>query len=267
MSELGLDSFLTFKPEKSGKGFVFYPQPSEVQTKDGRTVVVLGNIPLPPGIPAPENALTVLYGFRDPLDEIKKQYATARKEKMSLVKVSFSLEVGPIVMGTTKVEHIQETYFLNLHRLSMDLQTIIIDGVNELSAKENKRPIFFDRVSDIGARPDLICKVIRNEPLFKHVKAVVYKVPDGAGSRQVATIFTSDVSALVFRGEMPFEIALPILSPSSAVDVVAGSKTASPSSIGVTSQREADPPLGRAKATDVPDDVAPTTKRQSAKAT
>lgn len=220
MSELTLESFITFRPTASDE-YDFFPVPGNVTTTNGTVVVTLSNIPLPTGVPAPAHALTALYGFKDPLDEFKRQYAEARKNGMNLVKVSFGLEVGRVAAGATTITDLPETNFLNLSRLSYDVQTVILDAVNGLAAKE-KMPTFFDRLEDAGIRPDLICDAIRSEPQLAHILAVVYKIPDVGRPRQVASIFTSDVTSIRFRGEMPFDLILPKLAPRS--DCIAGAE-------------------------------------------
>lgn len=211
MSKLSLDSFVCYKP--GDRQTPFYPEPRAVKNRDGRQVVVLGDVPLPPGIPHPRNALTCLYGFRDALEEMQRQHQLAREEGLSLIKVTFKLEVGQIVMGTTDSEKLSTTNFLNMQRLKEQLMRVVLDGINERLAAESsksKRVKVCNSVLEAGERPDLICDVIRSEPMFSHINSVVYLVPDGSlRGRQVASIFTDEVTDLKFRGDMPFDIELP----------------------------------------------------------
>lgn len=211
MSEIALDSFVIYKDSKNQNRFDFFPQPKLVTRENDRTRIVLGDIPFPEGVPHPENALTLLYGFRDSLDELKKQYAYASANDMDLVKVSMKLDVGDIIPGTTSEENVDQTRFLRLKALTHDLQQIIVDGVNELLAKSDDKNVkFFERMTEAGQRPDLICQAIRNERIFRHVNSVVYQIPDGTPrGRQVATIFSTNVSEIAFRGEGAFDIELP----------------------------------------------------------
>jgi hypothetical protein len=209
--KLQLNLFVTYKQQKNA-AFEFFPEPKAIRINPGQTTIVINDVPLPSGVPVPDRAITALYGFRDPLEELKKQYAIAKKNGMSLVKVSFDLEVGKIPIGTTNKEDVPCTSFLNLHRLSADLQALLIDDINQLSAKEGKWATFFDKIDDVGARPDLVCEAVRSNPMYGHIKVIVYKIKNGESVRQVATIFTSDVSNIVFRGEMPFDIELPLLN-------------------------------------------------------
>lgn len=211
MSKLALESFVAWKAAPNGD-LKFFPEPSAVSQQGKTTTITLGNVPLPSKIPAPERGLTVLYGFRDALDEMKAQFEHARRNGMNILKVSFHLDVDDIVMGTTNPESIASTKFLNLRRLSKDLQQVILDGVNELSARDGKKAVLYDRILQAGERPDLICKVIRSEKVFSHITSVVYMVPDGTPrGRQVATIFTTDVTDFATRGDAPFQVKLPKL--------------------------------------------------------
>lgn len=216
MSELALQSLIGYKPSSTDDGYVFHPKPRAVKKRGDKLVVTIGDMPLPHGIPHPPTGLTVLYGFRDALEELQRQYAVIQSQKMNIVKIDFKLEVGRIVTGTTGRDDIKDTKFLNLKRLSIDLQQMILDGVNELVAKENKKAVFFEKITEAGVRPDLICAVIHAEKIFRHVNSVVYVVPeplpDGKKRlRQVATIFSSDVSEMAVRGDHPFEVELPKL--------------------------------------------------------
>ena len=220
--DIGLASFFTYRP--TATGFEVFPEPKKVSKgKVDRQVVALGNVPLPAGVPAPARALTLLYGFRDALDEMKDQYAIAKTKGHSLVKIEFKLQVGTndadtkIIMGTASLEDLPKSRFLNVLRLNQDLQQMLLDGVNELlqvEANKSKRAaLFYDRIVEAGARPDLICDVIRKQPIFKHLNSVVYSVPDGTPrGRKVCSIFETDsVIEVTVRGDAPFDIELPKL--------------------------------------------------------
>lgn len=220
--DIGLASFFTYRP--TANGFEIYPMPKKISKgKGGRQSVVLGDIPLPAGVPAPAHALTLLYGFRDALDEMKDQYAIANTKGHSLVKIEFKLKVGTqdadtkIIMGTASLEDLPKSKFLNVLRLNQDLQQLLLDGVNEMlqveASKTKKAALFYERMVEAGARPDLICDVIRKQPIFKHINSVVYSVPDGTPrGRKVCSIFEIDsVIDVSVRGDAPFDIELPKL--------------------------------------------------------
>jgi hypothetical protein len=205
---ISLESFVSYKPNRTG--FEFFPLPRNQVINNGRTSIVLGDVPLPDGIPAPQNALTVLYGFKDALDEIKSQYAFADEQGMDLVKVNLKLDVGQIIPGSTKLSDLTSTRFLNLQRADEELQRIVLDGVNDLLVKTTKKPKLFEKILDCGARPDLICEFIRQEPIFRQINSVVYQIPNGTPrGRQVATVFSTNFSEITFRGEGAFDIELP----------------------------------------------------------
>lgn len=210
---LTVESFVLYKANKSKRTFDFFPAPREIKQIGDRTVLVLGDIPFPQSVPHPKNALTMLYGFRDALEEIQRHLRFARENDMSSIKVTFRVPVRSIVMGTTDLDRLPTTDFLNLRRLQANLADIIVDGVNERLSGE-KRGSSFSRIAEACQRPDLVCDVIRSENIFRHIKAVAYMIPDDTNSargRQVVSVFTDQVEAPTFRGDMPFDIVLPKL--------------------------------------------------------
>jgi hypothetical protein len=214
-AHLTLETFVLYKPNTDGRSYEFFPVPAAVRQSGGRTIVTVGNIPFPAGVPHPANAITALYGFRDALEEIQRQLKFARESNMRNIKVTFKLQVRDIVMGTTDLEKLGSTDFLNLRRLQSDLANIIVDGVNERLAQEAPAGVrieTYNRITDACHRPDLLCDVIRSEKIFSHIKAVAYMIPDSEGSkrgRQVCTVFTDAFEDVGYRGDMPFDIELP----------------------------------------------------------
>lgn len=216
---LTLESFILYRANNVTQSYVIFPRPREMKEVDGRTTLVLDDIPFPEGIPHPKNALTALYGFRDALEELQRQLRFARENQMDSIKVTFKVPVRTIVMGTTDAKKLPETDFLNLRRLQSSLADIIIDGVNNLLGKESQETglpcVSYSKITEACRRPDLVCDVIRSEKIFSHIKAVAYMIPDETNAsrgRQVATVFTDKVEALSFRGDMPFGIEFPKLS-------------------------------------------------------
>ncbi len=214
-AHLTLETFVLYKPNTDERSYDFFPAPAAIRHADGRMVITLGNIPFPVGVPHPAKAITALYGFRDALEEIQRQLRFAREENMRNIKVTFKVQVREIVMGTTDLEKLGGTDFLNLRRLQSDLANIIVDGVNERLAQEAPKGVkveTYNRITDACQRPDLLCDVIRSEKIFSHIKAVAYMIPDAEGSkrgRQVCTVFTDKFEEIGYRGDMPFDIDLP----------------------------------------------------------
>ena len=215
-AKLTLESFILYKWVPAKQNYEFFPTPRQAHKTEERMVVSIGDVPFPVNVPHPKNALTALYGFRDALEELQRHLKVARERDMGNIKVSFKVMVRAINMGTTDLSNLQDTDFLNLRRLQKSLADIIIDGVNDLMAKEsNKTGRVAERATTIleaCRRPDLVCDVIRSEKIFSHIKVVAYMIPDENNSnrgRQVATVFTDRTEELSFRGDMPFDIELP----------------------------------------------------------
>jgi hypothetical protein len=122
--------------------------------------------------------------------------------------------VGEIIAGSTKMENIGQTRFLNLRRADSNILGAVLKQVDKLleTMKEKDRPVpFADTLDKISHRPDIICDAIRTMDMFRHINAVVYEIPDGNTTRQVASIFSTNVVDLAFRGEGAFDIELPTL--------------------------------------------------------
>ena len=215
MSEVALETFITFRRKERKDGFVFYPAPRQYipGTNDKPGVVVLGDIPLPAGVPHPTNGLTLLYGFRDMLDENQSQRLVAKREGMTFFGISMTMPVNSIIMGMLTRKKLPRTKFVNLKRLAKDLQVHVLDTVNEMAVAEDKRHKPFTNIVEAGARPDLVCKVLQQPP-FEHITVAVYPVPNGtARGRQVATIFSTKVKDFSADRRqvdpLPFKVELP----------------------------------------------------------
>lgn len=234
VQEVGLGTFITFAITPDNKLEV-EPAPRAIYKKEnGNYVLEVGDIPLPAGVVHPKNALTLLYGFQDALQEMKMQYAAARARGHELLKVEFRMSVGMGIdhkQGTVTMETVHQSRFLNLTRADKltkkDPNGVIIgkraiidllhDRMNEmLRAEANSRnevAVLHENFLDACARADILCDAIRSIPEFSHINTVVYCVPDGSPrGRKIATIFeTKSKSSLAIRGTAPFEIALPDL--------------------------------------------------------
>jgi hypothetical protein len=181
----------------------------------------MGDVPLPFSVPVSSQALTLLYGFKDVLEQMKEHYAEASKRGMTLVKVNIQLEIGELIMGTTTYESLARTRFLNLRRSHKDLQLEVIDMVNELqyrdaADKKNATPTVFRKVGEIGARPDLVVAAVRAIKAFKDINSVCYTVPDStAKGLQVISLMTDKIGPMTLRGmptPAPLRIELPSFS-------------------------------------------------------
>lgn len=218
-AQLTLETFILYKWLPATNQYEFFPEPRQVRKIDGNMVVTLNDVPFPVGVPHPKNALTALYGFRDSLEELQRHLKYARENEMGNIKVSFKVTVRNINMGTTDLNNLNDTDFLNLRRLKKELGQIIIDGVTSRLAKEasktDRKIETVDTILQACRRPDLVCDVIRSEEIFSHIKVVAYMIPDEENSnrgRQVATILTDRVEEISYRGDMPFDVELPRLS-------------------------------------------------------
>lgn len=218
MSRIELVTFLTYPGnENKVRAKEVFPAPRSVIKHGSGEAVVLGDVPFPAGVPQPKQGMTVLYGYQDTAVELADQHAKAREKGDAFVKVVCKLEIGETINGVIGPEQVKDIQFLNLkRRASRSLQEIIVNGVNMIAAKANKDPVLFDKCSQVGSRPDLLCQFLRTDPMFQHIKGVTYDIPDGNRTRQVATIFSNDVTDVVEYGECPFSLAFPAIGDDAA---------------------------------------------------
>jgi len=210
MTQIALETFITFRELEAGS-FIFSPAPRAVNNENGAINVVLSDIPFPSGVPSPRNSLTVVYGYKDAVEEMQKQYALAKSTGMNLVAVSVGFDIGHQQVGVTSLSELPNILFLNVKRCSSEVQGILLDGVNELAANEGGEVSLFDKASQLGNRPDLLCDFVRTDSRFSHIAAVCYQFPsESPRGRQVVTILANNVVSVSTRGVCPFEVQLPI---------------------------------------------------------
>ena len=219
--KIDLSTFVTYN--QAGDRMEFFPAPRQTfnNVKTGENILIVGDVPLPPGVPIPEG-LTLLCGFGDQLDELHSQYVAARAKGHELVKVEIKYDVGTgaadrkIVVGTVNLDNLHLCKNLNISRLAKGVRQVhVIDEFNRLLREEAQNrgiaPDFAEDIYGVGARPDLLVKVFKNSKIFAHINSIVYNVPDGSPrGRKVCTIFeTHSVSDVRVRGEAPFKVELP----------------------------------------------------------
>lgn len=214
MSELSLETFVAWKQRASDGGIVIWPAPRKMSPqRSGRLLVTLGNLPMPGKLPSPTNAVTMLYGFRDAIEQLQAHQRTAIEQGMQFRRIAVKLEVKEILMGTLAAKDLKRTRFANLRRVSEQLQMDVIHEVNKLARRENKRHREFDTMDEAGARPDLLCRAVRKGPLANFL-AIVFIMPTANSRRgqQMAAVFTDKVKSIEVLGDpLPFDIALPTL--------------------------------------------------------
>lgn len=217
MSELSLETFVAWRSKATGDGFVIWPTPRKTTVKEsGRLLVTLGNLPMPAQVPSPTNGLTMLYGFRDAIEQLQDFQRGAIEKGMQFRRIAVKLQVKEIIMGTLSADDLKRTLFANLRRVSEDLQLEITREVNKLARRESKAHCEFGNIGEAGARPDLLCRAVKKGPLAK-LQAVVFVLPANLigtrRGRQVAAIFTNRVKSLEVLGDpLPFDVELPALS-------------------------------------------------------
>lgn len=215
MGKISVDFYVAYKRNPGGS-YAIHPTPRAVGLKGDRSVVMLGDVALPEGIPLPKNAITALYGNADSREELSDQMVRAEEQGMSFSKITATMEVGELLPTTIDLPALEIVEFANVKRVHRTVRQVLLDGVNELLVKEagkRKAPTVFTTAEDLGRRPDLLCQVVRTEPMFKNLKAIAYMVPNGTPrGRQVCTLFVDSFADKSVFGETPFDVDLPKLA-------------------------------------------------------
>ena len=142
------------------------------------------SVPVPGGGEGPQGKLLCWYGTRDSLTALKNVRLSAKKYDKILYRVEFVISGGEVPAGKTDEENIKQTYFLNLGRLKASLKDDIHKIIED--AEKKKIPDNIDTMDYVFEKPSRI-KHIWDNPLFKHVKAVVWPAPIPGTKRKLNT--------------------------------------------------------------------------------
>ena len=175
--------------------------------------VTLADVGLPPGMPAPAKGLTLLFGFKDAIDEMSRRWKEARERDLHLVTVIVKVEVG------------------ELHRLRLNpadtpsYKSLYLDRLGQQTYAEMARELDKLRPDEAGdwenpfvpagyatSRPDLMGRMIDGlkDSLFPALEVVIYRVDDPeTGPRRVATLLSSASVVSVEPQGVPTKVLLP----------------------------------------------------------
>lgn len=181
-------------------GYVVAPERSQVPKQ-----VTLGNVNLPSGMVPPSPGLTLLYGFRDTLGEIKRQYSLAEAEGKRLFSFRLDVDVGDIPSSRITLADLEHIRFLHLGRLTAEVENLILkkwmryipedwreraaeQAAARSSDEELERALPYRYNQFLIGRPDLMSR-LHEEPEFRHLDAIVYRLAGDEMSRFVCTLF------------------------------------------------------------------------------
>lgn len=151
---------------------------------------VVTNVALPIGMTAPADALTMLYGLRDTGEECHRRFLEANAEGFVMQHADFMVEVGNIPRVLVDRNVLQDTEFVSIKRMRVDLQAEILEHFQGFLRDDGTAvPTKMATISDIATRPDLFGRLVQTVDAWKHVKVFAYPVSDGRKMRQVASVF------------------------------------------------------------------------------
>lgn len=145
--------------------------------------------------PHPKNGITLLYGFRDALDEMSRRQNIAAGKGLDTFFIEATVDVGQIIQGLVSPEKLPKTNMINLGRITVALEDTIVDYWRKYLKKHG---VSKDQASEIdwgtglkyiSAAPYLLDDLIQ-EPEFKHLNAIIYPITTTDGHTvKVATVF------------------------------------------------------------------------------
>lgn len=160
--------------------------------------IKLFNIPIAVPKRHPERGITLLYGFREALDELSRRQNAAASKGLDTYFLEAIVDVGLNIPGLVSPEKLPKTKMINLNRITVALEDIIIDYWRKYLADEGLSPQEIDQLDwgtgqkYISAYPHLLDRLIQ-EPEFKHLNVIVYPVRTQDGHIvKAATIFNLD---------------------------------------------------------------------------
>lgn len=187
--------------------------------------IVVGNVPLPEGMAAPDGGLTTLYGFRDSLAELSRWIKEVESVGMKFCNIEIEVDVGKIETRQVTPEMIanEGIRFLNMRKMASSLENVVVskwrsylieEGVTQQQLAEMK----WRNAEYVAHRPDLLSRLIK-EPELSNLDLVVYPVETGGKIfGQKATLMSSDHVLSVRSVELPnAEVRLPAITAKSNV--------------------------------------------------
>lgn len=177
-------------------------------TEDNRPIIEMPSVKLPTGKESPAGLLIMLYGFRDAIDEIKRQRDIAasmgvrdgvKQTIFGMIKIGF--EVGEIYPGVVHPEQLPNLRFANVRRMSADLQKEILRRFEKYVAEEGGDIAEMRRVQQIASRPDLFGRLLKDK-MFKHLDILVAPVE----MREQSGVSRLSQYAFVNRSAVPVEV-------------------------------------------------------------
>ncbi len=168
----------------------------------GNWVFTCAPLPLGPGQRPPEQGLTMLYGFRDTIDELKRRRDQARTAGAEFRSMEVEIEVGEIEVGLVDRKRVKDLKFVNLRRMTAALQSEILKKFSDYVTEEKKAAgrasrlvkdmdEDMSRVQQIAQRPDLFGRLLTEDRDLKGLEVLVIPIEDPevrGGMRQIAYV-------------------------------------------------------------------------------
>lgn len=195
MSKIKLTAFAAFTVNPNSKKASIAFGATGIQLgPDGRRIITMGSVPLHTRkMEVPDDGLTLLYGMRDAIDELKLRRDAAVAAGKEFHYADVDVEVGSVEAGLVNEKNVVGLKFANVRRMTVKLQTIILDAFGGYVEEAGGRlPGEMSTIKQIATRPDLFGKLLAEHPLFKTIDVLAFPVSDNAGQsapfRQLAYV-------------------------------------------------------------------------------
>lgn len=161
MSIASLHSFFTFREEAP---------PTEI---------VLQSLPLPDGVTGTDRGLVLAYGARR--DMIPRAAAEADARGETLAPVTIAVDVGDILPGVIREEHLKLTRLLPLARLDQELRVRFLGTLGEV-IKESRGGIAWEQPFEannyLARNIDALAQVLLRDELYSNISVATFSTLD-----------------------------------------------------------------------------------------
>ncbi len=201
ISVVGLEALLIYRPT------------AVRAAKDGHGAPrsqVLENVPFPKTMPKkfryPERALSLLYGFRDALEEIQHQIQKAERKGLVCRPVYLQVPIKGLRLGVIAAEELPQLEFLSIERLASDARDALLKEfrgeLQALGVSDTPR-----NIEDVGRWPVALGSVVHRH--YPRLKVLVYPILRDGRKRKVAALFRRRGVKIVQPVNYPYHLKLP----------------------------------------------------------
>ena len=232
MSTVKVTSFVAYKAPARGSNSpveILFGAQAHRFAENNSNEFLAGSIPLGKGIPVPnpQEAVILLYGFRDAPEELKRRRQEARVASANFHHCEIDLEVGNIVVKQVDVDMIQGLRFASVPRMTVALQNYALARFNEYLHDEGTMiDESAKRLEILGERPDLWVRLLKEDNKFKSLEVLIIPIMEATGLRYAALVRPNCNITAISQGNDGDTLVFPYIKPSDNTPVKSPTKKA-----------------------------------------